>query len=217
MRQTAMPLPAGTRPKPSLAGRTARVSTKAIWIALLLAAGAAAGSAAETREPDVVVYFHHGSESAAIIGSAEARAQRMLASVGISVAWRLGTADYHGRAEVIEAVLTERAAKDFRPGSLACATLGVQAGIRIEILHNRVRAAGPPAAVPSMLAHVLVHEITHVLEAVSRHSESGVMKAHWDTDDFRNMRGPLPFAAEDVSLIHAWSERHNRTLLAEAH
>jgi hypothetical protein len=214
MRLTAMPLPTGTPRQPALTGRTGRKSRKAIWILLFLAAGAAAGSGAERREPDIVVCLHHGNVSAAIVAPAEAQAQRMLASVGISVAWRLGTPNYHGRAEVIEAVLAERAAEDFRPGALAFASLGVQAGTRIEILYNRVQASGPAAAVPSILAHVLVHEITHVLEGVSRHSESGVMKAHWDPEDFRHMRSSLPFAAEDIRLIHAWTERHNQTLLA---
>ena len=214
MRLTVTPLRAGMARPPAFTGRTARGSTKAICISLLLAAGAAAAGGAERREPDIVVYFHHGNKSAAIVGSAEAQAQRMLASVGISVAWRLGTPNYDGRAEVIEAVLGERTAEDFRPGSLAFATLGLQAGTRIEILYDRVQASGPAVATPSILAHVLVHEITHVLEGVSRHSESGVMKAHWDADDFRHMHSRLRFAAEDIQLIHAWTERHNRTLLA---
>lgn len=69
-----------------------------------------------------------------------------------------------------------------------------------------------------VLAHVLAHEITHVLEVTDRHSKEGVMKAHWTGRDFRNMawRG-LPFAAEDVELIHLGiASRMNRMTRAAA-
>ena len=54
-----------------------------------------------------------------------------------------------------------------------------------------------------VLAHVMAHEITHVLEGIGRHSQTGVMRAHWRGGDYREMRSkPLPFAPEDVCLIH---------------
>jgi hypothetical protein len=54
-----------------------------------------------------------------------------------------------------------------------------------------------------VLAHVLVHEITHVLEGIDRHSATGIMKAHWNYNDYLEMRRkPLPFAHEDVNLIY---------------
>ena len=53
-----------------------------------------------------------------------------------------------------------------------------------------------------MLAHVMVHEITHVIEGVCRHSKRGIMKAVWTDEDTRWMRArPLKFAEEDVKLI----------------
>jgi hypothetical protein len=52
------------------------------------------------------------------------------------------------------------------------------------------------------LAHVMVHEIGHVLEQMQRHSENGVMKARWSAADIKRMeRDPLPFAPEDVESI----------------
>ena len=54
-----------------------------------------------------------------------------------------------------------------------------------------------------VLAHVLAHEITHILEDIPRHSESGVMKAWWTIADCDEMRRrPLAFASEDIELIH---------------
>ena len=53
-------------------------------------------------------------------------------------------------------------------------------------------------------AHVLVHEITHLLQGIDRHSDTGVMKAHWTGRDFVDMRSsPLPFTGYDVDLIYA--------------
>jgi len=189
---------------------------KKIWIPVLLAAEEVVGGAVERREPDIIVFMHNCSQPQVIIAVAKGQAQRMLETVGISVAWGLGKSNYHGPAEVIEAVLTEWRPDGFRPGALAFAMLGQESGTRIEIFYNRVRASPrDSSAVPLVLAHVLVHEITHILEGVQRHSESGMMKAHWDISDYARMgHGHLPFAAEDIRLIHEWRARHNQPLVA---
>ena len=57
---------------------------------------------------------------------------------------------------------------------------------------------------------MLVHEITHILQAVSRHSETGIMRARWDEEDLLNMYWkPLEFEPRDIDLI-------NRGLAARA-
>ena len=69
-----------------------------------------------------------------------------------------------------------------------------EGGARIYVFVDRVAAMVPPGRIGTLLGHVLVHEITHGLQGVSRHSARGVMKAHWDTPDFRAMEvHPLPF------------------------
>jgi len=63
--------------------------------------------------------------------------------------------------------------------------------------------AGEAWLAPALLAHVLVHEITHILEGVARHSETGIMKANWTLRDYYDMQTKtLQFASEDVELIH---------------
>jgi hypothetical protein len=60
----------------------------------------------------------------------------------------------------------------------------------------------PSDLAPALLAHVLVHEITHILQGVDRHSETGVMKARWTTADYVQIRAqPLPFTDWDIDLI----------------
>jgi hypothetical protein len=51
-------------------------------------------------------------------------------------------------------------------------------------------------------AHVLVHEIVHILERTDHHADSGVMKAQWNPDDYAHMmQSPLGFTEEDLQLI----------------
>jgi len=55
----------------------------------------------------------------------------------------------------------------------------------------------------SILAHVITHEITHVLQGIERHSATGVMKARWNPEEFRSMTfRPLAFEPGDIDLIH---------------
>jgi hypothetical protein len=42
-----------------------------------------------------------------------------------------------------------------------------------------------------------------VLEGVKRHSATGIMKEHWNADDYPEMAWkPLPFAPEHIILLH---------------
>lgn len=63
------------------------------------------------------------------------------------------------------------------------------------------------------MAHVLVHEITHMLQGTDWHSTTGIMKARWDQSDYFAMRsGPLPFSPEDVDLIREGIKARSRTM-----
>jgi hypothetical protein len=48
-----------------------------------------------------------------------------------------------------------------------------------------------------------LHEITHMIQGTDAHSESGIMKARWDTHDYLQMeRKPLSFTNTDILLIY---------------
>jgi hypothetical protein len=48
----------------------------------------------------------------------------------------------------------------------------------------------------------MAHEIAHMLQGVSRHSLTGVMKPHWDQDDYAQMAWkPLEFTKGDIILM----------------
>jgi hypothetical protein len=85
------------------------------------------------------------------------------------------------------------------PGALAYAL--PYEGTHIVVFFDRVMEK--PGNVSILLGHVITHEVTHILQGVARHSESGVMKANWTGADYQQMiREPLQFTAEDVLLIH---------------
>ena len=89
-----------------------------------------------------------------------------------------------------------------RPDSLAYAMPYLESGTSIHVFVERVADLTTSNRRGVVLGHVLVHEITHVLEGTVRHSDSGVMKAHWDLGDFRAMESrALPFAPLDVLLL----------------
>ena len=44
--------------------------------------------------------------------------------------------------------------------------------------------------------------MTHLLKGIGRHSETGIMKAHWSAQDYTDMAWkPLSFTADDIDLI----------------
>ena len=54
-----------------------------------------------------------------------------------------------------------------------------------------------------LLAHVMAHEIAHVLQGIIRHSGSGILKAQWSATDCARMTFfPLMFTSYDAILIH---------------
>jgi hypothetical protein len=85
-------------------------------------------------------------------------------------------------------------------------------GIHIQILWNRIETTSSPT---KLLAHVMVHEITHILEGIDRHSAEGVMKARWVAADFEAMAfKTLRFAPEDVVIIRAGLKARNAAVMA---
>jgi len=127
----------------------------------------------------------------------------------VRIDWRIGrpSGAQPGREPVIVVRLAEHTPADYLPGALAFAK--VYEGVHITVFWDRIESQCRLAPVVVVLAHVLVHEITHILQGVNRHSESGVMKSRWTAKDQRAMASkPLPFTALDVELIrHALESR----------
>ncbi len=150
-----------------------------------------------------------------VVRQARAMAGKMFATAGVLVRWRFGkpapdhaiTSDgcpEKASAEVIVRLTSSDPASS-HPGAFAYAA---PMAARVTVFYDRVRLATldwAPMHQPILLAHVLVHEITHVIHgSEAQHSAEGLMKAQWSKDDLTRMQiKPLPFTPEDVLLMRA--------------
>jgi hypothetical protein len=183
-----------------------RITTTMITMTVLIGLGAHAAEPAGPRP--VTVCMGLGALAAESI--ARILATKMFADIGIILDWRSPRAC---SAEAILISFTGNTPKNLLPGALAYAL--PYEGVHIRVFYDRIRRF-PRELVPLLLAHVLVHEITHILQGISNHSASGVMKACWKSDDFSAMMfKPLRFEDQDIDLIRrGLAARAARTTVA---
>ncbi len=174
-------------------------------MAMVVMAGLAGMSAhAEQAEETVTVYLSNSViVPSPVLFVSMNLAAKMFVAAGVRIEWRFGLPADLGSGS--DRAIVVRMAKDipanYLPGETAVVLL--YQGQDITVFYDRVKQAGVPAAMPTLLAHVLVHEITHILQGINRHSDSGVMKAHWAAGDYMAMlQKPLPFTEKDVDLMH---------------
>ncbi len=138
---------------------------------------------------------------------AESIASSMFAPIGVQIEWHR---DRSCPADAIRISFSDGTGRKFRPEALAYA-MPYEAS-HIEVFYDRLRQHGP-SRLPVLLAHVMVHEITHMLQGVCRHSDSGVMMAHWGTKELNEMAfQPLRFTDADVKMIYKGLEARESRL-----
>jgi hypothetical protein len=130
---------------------------------------------------------------------AEALASDMFAKIGIYLKWvKSESVGPTFNPSILIDLITDTPA-DRLPSALAYTR--PSDGVHITVFFDRIEEMQKPATV---LGHVMVHEITHLLQGVSHHSDTGVMKAHWTSQDFREMwYEPLMFTDEDIELVYS--------------
>ncbi len=142
--------------------------------------------------------------SSSVLVRAEAIASQMFATAGVAIEWHSANPAAcrdPGETRTVILDFDYGAPPEVHPGALAYAK--PYETIHIVVLYDRIaKPNGTPSQVSALLAHVMAHEITHLLEGVPRHSQTGVMKAHWGRQDLTRMADkPLPFDPEDIELI----------------
>ena len=179
---------------------------------LTLTWGAAEAAAKSKPALDhVAVYLSLGpvNFSGTRMTMATSQANRLFEAAGIKLDWKDGIPKKNemGRVVVIRFVATAPACYSTRENSnvMASAMPYGERPLSITVFGDRV---GPLLAqfnerlAGRVLGHVLAHELGHVLEGVARHSEAGLMKAHWTTPDFIVMGAEgLALDAHDVDLL----------------
>lgn len=157
------------------------------------------------RADEVTVYVQGLSVvPAPVLNRAQTLANGIFAAAGVSIDWRRGQPSrlQSQLQSQIVVEMTTQTPRERKPGALAFAT--PYEGVHIQLFYDRVQAATEPELTPAVLAHVLVHEITHILQGTCRHSETGVMKARWAHQDYLEMgQKPLSFTDQDIALIRS--------------
>lgn len=164
-----------------------------------------------SKPPSVTVYLEAAHPG---FSWTKSMADRMLAAADVKVEWRVGQPGSGASAGIVVSIrFADAPSQGLDPGALARAWPFGDGAHRIEVFDDRVRlvASASGIEVYKLMAHVLVHEITHIIERESHHSETGIMKAHWTRSDYLAMAWkPLPFAGEDLERIQAALERTSR-------
>ena len=169
-----------------------------------------ARSADSKASTDLMVYVDESNlVPVSILLQAEAIATRMFSGIGVKVRWtthRPADRDCDTqRPTVIGVRMAIKKTASATQGAFASSNPYASDGVRITLfygdLHERFR--NRPRLEPVVMAHVLVHEITHVVQRVARHSEAGVMLSRWTDRDYSDMEyKPLGFTEDDKVLVH---------------
>lgn len=187
---------------------------KTAWMAavvMVVGSHLHAGEVRPATDFTVPVYMdNQGDSDLRATNLSKAIASRMCKRIGVTLVW---VNSKSCPRDGIRVSLTGHTPATLQPGALAYAM--PYEGKHIRVFRDRINA-NKPELVPHLLAHVLVHEIIHILQGCSRHSDGGVMKAHWDQADFSQMLwAELPIAQEDIDLVQANIAK--RPPLAAAH
>jgi len=140
--------------------------------------------------------------SSFVMARAQALAAATFAEAGIHIEWlperRCNTAP-----DAIRLQMDSSMPAKFGSETMAYALPYAGAGVTIHVDYCRI-AENFHELYPEVLGHVMAHEIGHVLEGIARHSNDGVMKAHWGPRDYAGMKKRrLSFSPEDVELMRS--------------
>jgi len=167
----------------------------------MAAASLCAGQSAVTQKATVIVCMENDPSFSVQRGVVRTLASGKFASIGIGIDWREANS-CPVRVGAIQVHLSHDSTRfrDVGTEALACARPYTRT---IVVFVDRVKEASRNLGV-SVMPSVLVHEITHIIEGIDRHSATGVMKAQWNYKDYSAMyREALAFAQEDIDLIYA--------------
>ena len=169
-----------------------------------------------SRADTVKICMEAGSATPFVVTQAELKASRMFADIGVKIEWLHGRRDCQvPREQTILVRMLQDSPATLRRGVLAYAL--PYEGVHVEVFYDRVVKMMEAQRRSGVLAHVLVHEVAHILQGVDRHSGEGLMKAHWDENDYMQMSSKaLPFTQVDVELIQRGLETRTTRLATAA-
>jgi hypothetical protein len=166
---------------------------------LILLAAFAGGAYAENTVDVFVTHFERVPFPT--VARAEAVASALFSTAQVRLVWH-GSPPSDLRAEDRYIILTLETDYVRRRHSQALGYALPFEGVHASIFYDRIRLMDQPSLDAILLGYAMSHEMTHLLQGVMRHSETGVMKSSWDTADYFQMkRGQLRFEDDDIRTI----------------
>jgi hypothetical protein len=178
----------------------------------VLAAVIGVGCACGAEKIQVDVYINGHDDSLFLLRPGTAVASEVYERIGIRLNWHTGEPKVAQGRPVYKIRTVEQAPASVTRGALASSENVGASGTEITVYKDRmlrfltdgdwvrcdihsVRCAGT--------GYVLAHELAHLMQGIARHSESGILKAHWTNVEYREMScNQLAFTETDVELIH---------------
>lgn len=185
-----------------------------------IGASAWAGQTGEARVSSVTVCVDKGGPG--VDSSAQMIASKVFGAIALKIKW-VDDGSCPSSLDAIKVRLSHETPENLLPAALAYA-LPPEAthfeGAHIAVFWDRIKRPGRSVSAAQLLGYVLVHEITHILQGINRHSAAGIMKAYWnDADYYKMRRSTLSFTEDDIDLIHLGlqkdqAQRMERTSIA---
>jgi hypothetical protein len=171
---------------------------------LLLAVVLAVSGLVGAERTQVDVYLNDHDDSELLVGAGTVVATGVFEKIGIHLNWRAGKPKAAAGRAVYSIRTVAHAPDSVTGGALASSELLGTGGTEITIYKDRIlRFLENNRSLRSVAAgYVLAHELAHLMQGVARHSDAGILKAHWTPDELHEMFfRKLAFAPEDVELI----------------
>jgi hypothetical protein len=169
-------------------------------------------AAIQTRAESTVAVCLVTDPNRPIVAAAETLADRIFSSIRVKIHWHEPPVCPATTENPIFMVIQMPTPEGYLPGALGAA-LPLEGG-HGWVFYDRVRRSAPDDDhLLALLAHVMAHEIAHVLQGIIRHSGSGILKAQWSATDCARMSFfPLMFTSYDAILIHLGIEERRLRL-----
>lgn len=185
----------------------------AVAIGAILASSACAHEIEGVERPRVVVCMDRNFDPLGVVPRAQSLTTEMFDQIGVALVWR-GLEHCRGEVRPIVIRLSVGSPRELLPGALAVSY--PFEGVHIRVFYDRLFTVTERCPLPVLLAHVLAHEISHILQGTDEHSASGVMKRRWDASDFWRMAHQrLLFTEFDIQHIRRGLDARADPLFAE--
>jgi hypothetical protein len=175
--------------------------------------------------------FNYTAATPSTVVAAERGAEQILRDTGVRMIWldcRVGVSSDNpsdpcrqplAPNEVLLRVLSDRKRNGIPDDAFGFAVPPILASVYYE--HVRFLAARTGSSVASILACVMVHELGHLLLGSGSHSEIGVMKGKWGSNEMRQIAwGGFHFTPQQSRLIRGEAQvrmlRESAQIIVEA-